>query len=158
MSVAWSIRPARGADTAGIVALWCELAEFHAQGEPFLALADDAAARFAEHLEQSLPQADGRVWVAEHAGAVIGFCMARKTARPPVFRVRAQVFIDAIAVTAAWRRRGVGQALVAPAAAWAEELGGIPLTCQAAVRNELSTSFWCQRGFRPYLAALVRAT
>jgi len=158
MSVECSIRAAIGADAAGIVALWRELAEFHAERDAFLTLADDAAVRFAEHLEQSLPQAEVRVWVAEHGETLIGFCLARQAARPPVFRVRTQVFIDSIVVTAAWQRRGVGRALVAQAAAWADELGGVPLTCQAAARNELSTSFWRQRGFRPYIEALVRAT
>jgi ribosomal-protein-alanine N-acetyltransferase len=82
-----------------------------------------------------------RTWVAEEAGEIVGFLIAKREPR----KILHIVTIDVIE---AWRRRGVGSILMDAAEQWArdEEFGLIGL--ETAQDNHAAQRFYAARGYR----------
>jgi GNAT superfamily N-acetyltransferase len=53
-------------------------------------------------------------------------------------------------VTAAWRRHGIGSALVAHALAWCKAQGIRHIEPGVLANNTEAAAFWTQCGFQPY--------
>ena len=72
--------------------------------------ADDVAAWFRERLENPLPA----LWIAEEGGVAVGYVVVffHEWSENPFRQTRRWCEIDQIAVDPAWRRRGVGLALM----------------------------------------------
>jgi ribosomal protein S18 acetylase RimI-like enzyme len=145
------IRRAKKSDLDQLVALWQELAEFHAALDPHLALAPDAASRWRESVSQWLEDDNWRMLLAEEDDAAIGFVSASIREMPPVFAEKYHgVIADAI-VTAARRRRGIGGQLYRAMADWFREGGVGVVELNAAVANPISQAFWRSVGFNDHM-------
>ena len=75
---------------------------------------------------------------------------------PPVYERREYGSITDLAVTAEFRRRGVGRRLFEAARDWFASGGLDRLEVRVATTNELSTAFWRGLGFEPYMESLRR--
>jgi GNAT superfamily N-acetyltransferase len=94
--------------------------------------------------------------VAEHAGEIVGYCLAARATYPPVFRTQEYGMIYDMAVSAQRRREGIGELLFGEVRRWFESRGIRRIELRVLPANKLSTSFWKKQGFRPFLETLYR--
>lgn len=146
-----SIRRARDDDLPVIVSLWKEMADFHVERDRYFTMTPSAEESVAAFLRQWMSDDDSEIWVAEQRGRVIGYCLASIAERPPVFLERRHGRIIDLAVTAEYRRRGIGRALVERAREWFRDRGVDSIELKVATSNEVATAFWRSLGFVPNL-------
>jgi ribosomal protein S18 acetylase RimI-like enzyme len=77
-------------------------------------------------------------------------------ARRPIYPVGTYGFISDICVTAGWRRRGVGRALVGALDAWFAPQKVTSVELFAAALNPESIAFWRSMGYTDYLRLMRR--
>ena len=122
-----TIREATAADEAVLGALFVELNELHAEALPDRFRGVDLAAgrEFVRQHMVQLAEAGGTLLVAAHEGRVIGFVEVGVRHAPDlsIMVSRRYAHESALAVTAGFRRRGVGQALMERAHGWARDQG-----------------------------------
>ena len=88
-----------------------------------------------------IAQPNSKTWVAVEDGRIIGFLVAERQPR----RVAHIITID---VLEAWRRRGVGKALMGAAEDWAGRQGLHKLYLETAEDNVTAQRFYESRGYR----------
>jgi GNAT superfamily N-acetyltransferase len=113
---------------------------------------------------------DRTIFIAEDHGQLVGFLVLRRSgyaaprpralwrrlwrrqASPPPLPLQPLTWgvIDECFVTAAWRRHGIGSALVAHALAWCKEQGILRIELGVLANNTEAAAFWTQCGFQPY--------
>ncbi len=149
-----NIRQAKQADVPQILALWKELMDFHSARDGHFVRAKDGHERYGEFISECITADDACVWVAEQkcGGELVAHCLAMIAEYPPVFTHRRYGMIYDLAVTAAHRRRGLGQRLVDKVAAWFIERDITRIEVQFTTTNEVSGEFWTKKaGFQPFL-------
>lgn len=146
------VRRARPDDLSAVVGLWLELIDFHFAIDPYYRLKPNAAELAAEFLGTRIESENSLVLVADVDGSVIGYLMAEVASRPHVFEGDSVLLIMDACVTSGCRRRGVGKALVDELLRVARELGITRIEVGYNVKNETSTAFWREMGFKPFSA------
>ncbi|NBC16802.1 MAG: GNAT family N-acetyltransferase [Bacteroidetes bacterium] len=109
-------------------------------------MADDAVERWHNDFPQWLRDETRRIVVAEEEGAVVGFVTAQRWAPPPIYTFSEEVYLNELYVDPAYRRRGIGQALVAAIRSWSEDLGAERLRLGVLAENEAGRAFWAAQG------------
>jgi len=151
MPDAISVRRAVEADVPGVVALWSEMMAFHEALDPCFERASDGEERFAEFLRGNLANEKWLLVVADDGGKLVGYGMAALSERPPVLKERRIGVISDLAVSAGYRRRGIGRRLVNEMMRWFREQRLRSAEVNVAARNPISTAFWRSAGFGDYL-------
>jgi ribosomal-protein-alanine N-acetyltransferase len=82
-----------------------------------------------------------QTWVAEEAGEIVGFLIAKREPRKTLH-------IVTIDVVEAWRRRGVGSVLMDAAEQWAREQDLALIGLETAQDNLAAQRFYAARGYR----------
>jgi GNAT superfamily N-acetyltransferase len=148
------IRPARASDAADLARNWIEVAQHYVELDPeaFRVPSTDGLVEF---FEESLkrPRSDDSVWlVAEVDGQVVGDISARlerpaEDAERQLLRYLAEVriYVDALGVAQAQRRRGVGTRLMGAIERWARERGAVWVMLDTYAASPLSVPFY-ERG------------
>jgi predicted N-acetyltransferase YhbS len=144
-----TIRPARPSDIRRIVELWEEFMEFHRVRDAWYETRDGAWESMVDFVRDAIENARRVALVAEVGGRVVGYALGEMATRPPVFKVREYGAITDAAVTAEWRRKGVGGALVEEMVRRLAKLGARRIEVSAACCNEVSTRFWRKMRFKP---------
>ena len=100
----------------------------------------------------------GKVFVAEVDGEVVGFtCVwGRVPSEEPDDDPADYAYISDLLVRAAYRRRGVGRALMVVAEAYARECGVAVVRVQALAANSAATSFYGANGFNQFQIELAK--
>jgi ribosomal protein S18 acetylase RimI-like enzyme len=151
-----SVRRAVRGDAAAIAALWRSLFETHAAIDPAFALREGAETKLVIAVLRALDDRGAAVWVAEREGACVAFCTARVEHATTLASEACRVAIDEIAVSAAWRRGGLGRELVEAALAWAKQCGAQRVEVRVAARNTAGQAFWRALGFGDFVDVLDR--
>jgi L-amino acid N-acyltransferase YncA len=154
MNVQPVIRQARADDAEAILLLWQEMMAFHAAREPFFTISPQGPGNFLKWLRECMRKGGTRVVVAEAEGRLAGYCLAVLSCYPPVFMQSDYCEIYDLAVSDAYRRSGVGRALLQDIKAWSAQKGIKRIEARVALANELSTRFWRAMGLRPYMESL----
>ena len=94
-----------------------------------------------QELESFITQPDSRTWVAVEGDTVLGFLVADRRSKD----VGHVITID---VLEAWRRRGVGNQLMAAVEHWAETLALRLIYLETAENNVAAQRFYEARGYR----------
>jgi ribosomal-protein-alanine N-acetyltransferase len=94
-----------------------------------------------EELVKFIAQPNSKTWVAVEHDRIIGFLVAERQPR----RVGHIITID---VLEAWRRRGVGKALMGAAEDWAGRQGLLKVYLETAEDNVTAQRFYESRGYR----------
>lgn len=146
-----NIRVAVPEDIAGILILWMEFMDFHGERDPAFVRSATGHESFGSFIEENMKSENARVLVADTGDDLIGYCLARVSERPPVFDVRQYGQILDLAVCAARRRGGVGEALLKAATAWFGEKGVSRIDVAVSTANEVAAAFWEKHGFETYM-------
>jgi len=95
-----------------------------------------------EEMAAFIAQPNASTWVAEEGEAIVGFLVADRQPK----RVGHIITID---VVEAWRRRGVGRALMQAAEDWARLEGLRLMSLETAESNLVAQRFYRARGYEP---------
>jgi ribosomal protein S18 acetylase RimI-like enzyme len=137
--------------------LWQELMEFHAPYDMrFGRMKPDARDIWLQHLDDCMADDEHIILVADVGGDLVGLAMARPGEDPPVFDMPRHVFVTVFAVTARWRRRGLGRRLFDAVAEHSRQCGFDDIRLAVAADNSVSNAFWRHLGFQPYQVNMRR--
>ena len=151
-----SIRAARADDLDRVVALWMQLTRYHGEFEQIFTLRADADRAVRELVEEQLEDAECAIFVHDGPGSIDGFCMVRVDLAPPIYEETRRAEITDLLVCEPARRRGIGRALLATAAAWASERGVQRIEARVASGNAAGRKFWDAQGFGGLVDVLHR--
>lgn len=150
------IRPAGVADAGGLADLWTEIGEHlvSLESEAFQVPAADGLREFFAGVLDRV-SGPGRSWlVAELGGELVGQVQAHVEApvTSAAFQVQrhlgeTRLVVDALAVTAGARRRGIGRALMSAIEEWGTACGATHVVLDTFARSPLSLPFYERLGF-----------
>jgi GNAT superfamily N-acetyltransferase len=140
------VRPARREDAEDLVTMWAELRD----GTRSLDRVSPVPTLRGVHERLEAAEADPnlRVLVAELDGQVSGMAVLTHQPYAVLFDVRS-VHLHFMHVRPGCRRRGVGHALVAAAAAYAEEVGAEQIMTTTLPQTRDENRFFARLGFAP---------
>jgi ribosomal protein S18 acetylase RimI-like enzyme len=149
------VRRATAEDVPDLVRFFAELERMQREWRVFTprpGFYDEVAAKY----RAAIGDRDQLVLVAEEGGAVVG--MAYAEARTPSrFSDERALELSGVVVRSDFRGRGVGRALVAEAARFAEERRIPWVELQTFSPNQGAMEFWESLGFTPRVVQLVSA-
>ena len=153
------LRPAREADVPAIVPLLLRLKRLNEEFDPLLKVRDDAEGQGREVVRGQLADPKAVVLVAEGSGPdhdkIVGFVRAVVRERPFYTPSSEGVILD-IYLLPLYRRRGVGEYLLAEVSAALKAKGAGVVTAEFPAQNEIAVRFYAKRGFRPVTAIHAR--
>jgi GNAT superfamily N-acetyltransferase len=150
------VRPAGPDDLATLTALWIEVTRHHEPLDPLFRLRPGAEAEVRELLHAWLRDPDARAFLAEDGDEALGMACARIDRAPPILEEVERGEITDLFVRGAWRRRGVGRALVGAALHWVATRGVARVEVRVADANAGARAFWRALGFGVHLEVLQR--
>ena len=153
-----TIRPIERKELERALDLWEGLMRNGADADPRFALAPDARAVYRDWARETWFLADpfARVLVAVEGGFFAGFVHMLPVRPLPVLAQPPTARIADLWVEAAWRRRGIGRALVSAAITAAKGKGFDRFEVGTLTHDERAVAFWRSVGFRDYEITLVR--
>jgi GNAT superfamily N-acetyltransferase len=152
------VRPARPVDAADLARNWIDVARHYAEldGDAFQVPPVDGLAGWFEEL-LGRPRSEDAVWlVAEVDGRVVGDVSARlerptEDAERQLLRDlgRVRLYVDALGVEEAYRRRGVGARLMGAVEEWGRAKGAVRAVLTTYHASPVSVPFYEQgMGYR----------
>jgi len=151
MMIELTLRKAVPDDLTFIVQLWKEMMDFHTKRDPLFAISEEGPEHFSEFITANMSDDTACVLVAVVEGMVVGYCLGRLEKIPPVFGNRGIGAVFDLAVSGDYRRKGIGRKLYLEIEAWFKGRGVQRIDVRVAISNEVSTNFWSECGFRPYV-------
>lgn len=97
-------------------------------------------------LKMLLDSTMAKVWVAERRGRVVGMCSAQMVVSTAEGNYSA--WLEDVVVSSAYRRRGLGKALMTAATQWAKDQGAVRVQLMADSRNVPALLFYRQQEWR----------
>ena len=154
------LRPAKESDLPALVPLLLRLKRLNEEFDPLLKVREDAEQQARQILKSDIPNPKSVVLVAEGTGAdrdkVVGFVRANVRERPFYAPVDEGVILD-IYLLPLYRRRGVGEHVLAETSAALKAKGAGIVTAEFPAQNEIASRFYTKRGFRPIIAIQARS-
>ncbi len=148
---------AQTSDVDEIGKLWWEFYLFHHNLNPVFPLPDDPIASFTKnHLIRFMASEDALVLVARHGARTVGYALIEVRRHPPEFKRDPYGYIDQMAVTEEFRRKGVGDRLLAEVTSWCHSHGIRRLELGTEAKNSVANSFWTKHGFVVYSNTLFK--
>lgn len=147
MSEQATIRTATPDDLPELLHLWRHLEE-HQGAYRMFPLVEDATQRAEAMFKESIEDPNHRFFVAEQGGKLVGMLVAHRTESKGFSHART-VDLSKLIVDNRHRNRGVAQALVDAAEAFARETDATYLTARVFSDNLAGTGFWGALNFEP---------
>lgn len=151
METGYTVRTATPADVPAILDLWDEMMQLHAGLDARFLLKPDGRESFGAALHEWLVAEHIVILVADAGSELIGFGIGLDRENPPVFLPERSGYVTDMAVTASWRRGGVGRALYAGLVQWFQSRGLSTVRLSVAHHNPVSQAFWRAMGLTDYL-------
>lgn len=150
------LRQATLQDIPAIVGLWKEMIDFHRIRDTFFTRAVNGEDVFAEYVEKNINSETACVYVAIVGGTIIGYCQGTQEKHPPVLAHTDYGQILDFAVSADYRRAGIGERLCQALLDWFVLKGVYRIEVRHSEFNEIATSFWTKMGFKSYMRTLCK--
>lgn len=160
MEASFHVRSATFDDLDAILRLWQAMMREHEAGDSRIQLAGGAVAAYQSYVGYHLANSDSLVLAAESTAddrRVIGFTLGTVTRNLPMFLPPRYGYLSDIAVDAAWRRHGVGRALVERLTRWLNGRDAQAIQLQYYQFNAAGAAFWEAMGFKPYYTRMWKA-
>lgn len=144
------VRPAMVSDLPRLAALWREMWEYHMARDPRYRITPKAEEWMLDWFSRCVDDENTVVLVADDP-PVVGYLSGMILQNPPVVPWTSYGHISELAVTEAFRRRGIGGSLLAAADAWFKKRGCSYVEANVSVANEASLAFWSRHGYADFL-------
>jgi GNAT superfamily N-acetyltransferase len=141
-------------DVPSMVELWKEMMDFHKELDQVFTRTATGHQDWIKFIAGHISKETSSVLVAECNGRIVGFCLAFISDNPPVLTTKRYGLFQDLAITADYRRCGIGESLFAETLKWFQGHGIKRMEVRVSVHNELSTAFWRKMGFKPYIETL----
>jgi ribosomal protein S18 acetylase RimI-like enzyme len=142
---------------ADIGRLWWEFILFHQDIDPIWTPLEGSIPGFIEnHLRRFMKSEDGLVLVAGDKGKVIGYSLSEIRRNSPGLKREKYGYIDEMAVTANYQRRGIGEKMLAEIMRWFQSNDIKRVELGTTTQNLVGNSFWQKQGFTIYMNTLYK--
>jgi len=148
------IRAAKRRDVPAIIVLWEELMDFHRALDPFFTRARNGVDLFRRFVEGNIGNDAACVLVAVVGDRVVGYCQGMLDHHPPALAEPDYGQVLDFAVTAAYRRTGVGAQMLKALCDWFRREGMRRIEVRHSAFNEAAARFWPKMGFKSYMQTL----
>ena len=152
------IRKATDEDVSSIVELWKELMDFHKERDKIFSRSATGHERFGDYLKSHISKENSCLFVAEADQDIVGYCLVFIEKYPPVIELQKYCLVQDIAVTAEYRRRGIGKRFLNEAKKWYCEKDIHRIEARVSTYNKAAREFWSEMGFTPYLETVFMET
>jgi ribosomal protein S18 acetylase RimI-like enzyme len=145
-------------DHLELCALWRQVDRLHAEIRPDFFTCGEDPARSKLYLDRIVDDADQELLVAEGPQALRGLIHLQlyETPRSTVFADRRRAHVEDLVVDAAWRRQGIGTALLRAGEDWARQQRADQLVLTVWSGNEPGLAFYDDRGYHPVSRVLAK--
>jgi ribosomal protein S18 acetylase RimI-like enzyme len=150
------IRPAVAADIPEIVAIWGELAHYHAGLDDAFAPSARWQEEYRYFIRSLLGRDDALAVVAFDDRRLVGYGVGRISLLPGFFDRRRRGYIHDVVTREPYRRRGIGGRIVKALLQWMQEADVSSVELTVAVRNKGAVRFWERMGFSTYMHHMKR--
>ena len=142
---------------ADIGRLWWEFILFHQDIDPIWTPLEGSIPGFIEnHLRRFMKSEDGLVLVVGDKGKVIGYSLSEIRRISPGLKREKYGYIDEMAVTANYQRRGIGEKMLAEIMRWFQSNDIKRVELGTTTQNLVGNSFWQKQGFTIYMNTLYK--
>jgi ribosomal protein S18 acetylase RimI-like enzyme len=142
---------------AAIGQLWWEFMLFHQNIDPVWTPLDNSIPDMEEnHLRRFMKSEDGLVLVALDKGAAIGYSLSEIRRISPGLKREKYGYIDTLAITANYRRSGIGEKMYSEILQWFKLKNVNRVEIQTTAKNIMANSFWQKQGFTIFQHNLYR--
>lgn len=144
-----TIREATEQDYERLCVIMDEVDRMHRAALPQRFTAPDGPSRQRAYITDLIREANKGLFVAEMEGHLVGFVhvMVRDTPDVPILTARRYAVIDNLGVKQSLRRRGIGQALMVRAEAWALAHGASSMELTVYAFNQTAERFYREIGY-----------
>lgn len=156
MKEAVIVRKALETDIDGMIPVWKQFIELHANLDPRLGKSSHAEDKFRGMVEEMFADKDANVFIALSGNSVCGFVFTAIRHDDPVFPDPLFGYIDILAVDEKRQRHGIGEMLYQEAVNWFKERGISHIELFIVPKNSMASSFWEKMGFSSYLELLYK--
>lgn len=130
--------------------MWSALLDEEAEVDPRFSPSEDAVDRWRADFPVWLKDSARLHFVAELDGAVAGFVSGHLWGPEPILKEEVEVFVEFLYVRKAFRRKGVGTALLTEVREWASQQGAVRLRLRSLSRSRDAYAFWQGHGADPF--------
>ena len=137
--------------------LWLEFMCFHQDIDPIFTPRDGAVPGFEEdQVRRLMKSEDGLVLVALDEGRVVGYSLSEIKGPMKGYKLEKFGAVDHVAVTAHYRRRGIGEEMLREILKWFQSRKIDRVEIEVLAKNQVGNSFWKKHGFTDYRYRLYR--
>ena|SRR3972149_2552814 len=133
-----------------ILELWKEFMDFHKDIDTRFPLSVNASVNQENHLRASLQSENAQLLVAIDKSHVIAYSLSEINKYPPIFTRDTYGFISDMAVKSNYRRKGIGEEMLARIHKWFDSRKIDRIELNVAARNQVGYPFWRKHGFKDY--------
>jgi ribosomal protein S18 acetylase RimI-like enzyme len=150
------IRPAVASDINEIVAIWGELARYHAELDKAFEPSPRWHEEYRYFIRTLLGRDDALAVVAVADRRLVGYGVGRISLLPGFFARRRRGYIHDVVTSESYRRRGIGRRIVQALLRWMRDVEVSSVELTVAVRNDAAVEFWERMGFSTYMHHMQR--
>jgi ribosomal protein S18 acetylase RimI-like enzyme len=133
-----------------ITKLWMEFMYFNTAIEPFDTSGDNVLTQVETHLRNKITSDDSLVLIATDNQRVVGYSISQITRMPPFTRGKQLGVIYDMAVTASYRKKGIGKEILDQIKSWFKDRDIHRIELSVVTKNTIGDSFWREQGFKDY--------
>jgi GNAT superfamily N-acetyltransferase len=149
-----AIRKLQEDDIDGICELWKEFAKLREGQTKSRILNDDAADYFFGYATGLLQRKDTLTLVAEDAGEVVGYLIAQKQRRPPIYHHTQVAYLSDSFVAETHRGQGILKRFMEELRQWCKKEGITAVDVQIFESNKEAVAVYHKLGFHDYRVLL----
>ena len=137
--------------------LWWEFMLFHQDIDTWFTPRKGSIPGFEENQVRRLMKSeDGLVLIALDKGKVIGYSLSEIRGPAVAFGRDKWGYVHDMAVTAKYRRRGIGEKMLTEIMKWLQLKNVNRIELQTTAQNLVANSFWQKQGFTVYMHTLYK--
>ena len=150
------IREAVPGDVSELKVLWTEFIDYHSDLDSDYTRSDDALANWVYYIDTKFDDDLAKILVAVEDEIVVGYIGAMIRMYPPVWTISKYGYIEEIAVTENFRRKGIASQLLTAAQKWLLSHGTSRIKVNIDSANEASQGFFRSQGFLDNTETLIK--
>jgi ribosomal protein S18 acetylase RimI-like enzyme len=145
-----NIRIANEMHVSGIVSLWKDYIDFHAQLDPFFTRKKDGEKRYMKYIMEQIHLSKSLVLVGLVNDQVVAYSLSQIKMYPPVFQKYTYGYISDMAVRAEYQKKGLGDMMLECIVKWFKSKNIHRIELQVFSHNMVGNSFWRKHGFKNF--------